>query len=47
MAISRVQAGSYARNGQAWAQQTRRSMSLTTLTRESKAEALVALPLNR
>ena len=34
MAISRVQAGSYALNAQAWAQQKRRSMSLTTLMRE-------------
>jgi len=34
MAISRVQAGSYARNAQAWAQQKRRSMSLATLARE-------------
>ncbi len=34
MAISRVQAGLYARNAQAWAQQKRRSMSLTTLRRE-------------
>ena len=34
MVISRAQAGSYARNAQAWAQQKRRSMSLTTLTRE-------------
>ncbi len=34
MAISRVQAGSCARKAQALAQQKRRSMSLTTLTRE-------------
>jgi len=34
MAISRARVGSYARNAQAWAQQKRRSMSLTTLARE-------------
>ena len=37
MAISRVPAGSYARNAQEWALQKRRSMSLATLTPEMQS----------